>query len=624
MKIAGRKLKVLKYYGDPKEIYKNPLGTHPLARNHSIFDGREANASTIILTTPRTMASRHGPTPLKAYRITTLKISTKNADKLLGTPDKRWKHNLHGLFEYCIIDEAQSIKNPDSYSHLAMLWLDARFNALATGTPDINSVACIEGYAHFIQSSDDLWTPDKLTELNLAADVNPYALEDNTLASKLLRPTVYGLKKFILDPTIGEASQGLHLGAFFQACMIRRTHASKLEGRRIGDALPPLTHKRAICPFTREEQRVYDALQKTPTKKLVRKNDKGETVWNWRYYRILLLISTWTGFYHIHAKFHAHNIPALLRKKDLLGYTIKLYCKANPSVAVPENIFDELKLVFTGSPKLRAIMAFARSLIVRRKEKVVIFVTLPGQMALYYAVFQKLQIPCACLAANLKGPDKVALISTFNSGERAMALIGNFCGMGTGFNLQESCQWVLFADDPPSEPIGAQAGARVHRLGVPGPVEVVTHYTPKSINDRQLKNNLRKAFPGTMAMMDNSIFGPHVGGEEASASLDEEEVIQIGTWVRFNGRIVPADDERVRDLDLKRLKGTKVVQAILEQKMDVPGSYGAVGSDGEEDDSAGEEEDNGEDLDEADLTSIDDELDEQMSDTLIPSGGEDA
>jgi len=128
----------------------------------------------------------------------------------------------------------------------------------------------------------------------------------------------------------------------------------------------------------------------------------------------------------------------------------------------------------------------------------------------------------------------------------------------------------------------------------------------------------------TMAMMDNSIFGPHVGGEEASSSLDEEEVIQVGTWVRFKGRIVPADDERVRDLNLERLKGTKVVQAILEQKMDVPGSFGTVGSDGEEDDSAGKEADNGEDLDEDDLTSIDDELDEQMSDTLIPSGDEDA
>jgi hypothetical protein len=68
-------------------------------------------------------------------------------------------------------------------------------------------------------------------------------------------------------------------------------------------------------------------------------------------------------------------------------------------------------------------------------------------------------------------------------------------------------------------------GARVHRLGVPGPVEVVTHYSPKSVNDSQLKNNLRKAFPGTMVMMDNSIFGSHVGGEEASFLLDKEGAI---------------------------------------------------------------------------------------------------
>ena len=44
-----------------------------------------------------------------------------------------------------------------------------------------------------------------------------------------------------------------------------------------------------------------------------------------------------------------------------------------------------------------------------------------------------------------------------------------------------------------------------------------------------------------------------------------------------------------------------MVRAILEQRMDVPGSFGAVGSDGEEDGSAGEEEDDGEDVDEDDL-----------------------
>jgi hypothetical protein len=62
---------------------------------------------------------------------------------------------------------------------------------------------------------------------------------------------------------------------------------------------------------------------------------------------------------------------------------------------------------------------------------------------------------------------------------------------------------------------------------------------------------------------------------------------------------------------IRFLKGTKV-----------PGSFGTVGSDGE-DDSVGKEEDNGEDLDEDDLTSIDDELDEPMSDTLMSNSDED-
>jgi len=44
-----------------------------------------------------------------------------------------------------------------------------------------------------------------------------------------------------------------------------------------------------------------------------------------------------------------------------------------------------------------------------------------------------------------------------------------------------------------------------------------------------------------------------------------------------------------------------MVRAILEQRMDALGSFGVVGSDREEDGSAGEEEDNGEDVDEDDL-----------------------
>ena len=44
---------------------------------------------------------------------------------------------------------------------------------------------------------------------------------------------------------------------------------------------------------------------------------------------------------------------------------------------------------------------------------------------------------------------------------------------------------------------------------------------------------------------------------------------------------------------------------------------------GEEDDLVGKEEDNGEDLDEDDLTSTDDELDDPMSDILMSNSDED-
>jgi hypothetical protein len=226
-------------------------------------------------------------------------------------------------------------------------------------------------------------------------------------------------------------------------------------------------------------------------------------------------------------------------------------------VAVLENIYDELKLVFTGFPRLRAIMAFVRSLIVRRKEKVVIFVTLPGQMALYNAVFLKLQIPSACLAASLKGPDKAALISTFNGGKRLWRSSGTSVVWALASIYKRAVNGPHLPTTHPSSQLELNQAPRVHRPGISGPVEVVTYDTPKNINDRQLKNNLRQAFPGTMAMVDNSIFGSHVGGEEVSSSLDEEEVIQVGTWVRFNGRIIPADDERVRDLNLITPKGHK-------------------------------------------------------------------
>lgn len=70
------------------------------------------------------------------------------------TNDPAWPQNLEGKFNIVIIDEAQAIKNPMSHNHLAVIWLDATFYILVTGTPDANElVRDMEGYLLFIEPS---------------------------------------------------------------------------------------------------------------------------------------------------------------------------------------------------------------------------------------------------------------------------------------------------------------------------------------------------------------------------------------------------------------------------------------------------------------------------------------
>jgi hypothetical protein len=136
-------------------------------------------------------------------------------------------------------------------------------------------------------------------------------------------------------------------------------------------------------------------------------------------------------------------------------------------------------------------------------------------------------------------------------------------GMSVGYNLQEQCHWAAFIDPPPSQPLGDWAAARVHRLGQTEPVEVVTMTVPHTFNDRQIQNNLRKAIPNVMAMMDQTIFGAEVGGGEAT----EEAELHVGRWVNYQGRLVPADEPGVAGLNLPVLEGMNLVKQILYNKM---------------------------------------------------------
>jgi hypothetical protein len=179
------------------------------------------------------------------------------------------------------------------------------------------------------------------------------------------------------------------------------------------------------------------------------------------------------------------------------------------------------------------------------------------------AMFSALKLSAAALYGGMSNAEKAATVRRFTDEAEPMILVGSMKGMSVGYNLQAQCHWAAFMDPPPSQPLGDSAAARAHRLGQTEPVEVVIMTVPQTFNDRQIQNNLRKAIPNVMAMMDRTIFGAEVGGGEAT----EEEELHVGRWVNYQGRLVPADEPGVAGLNLPVLEGMDLVKQILYNKM---------------------------------------------------------
>lgn len=572
----------LKYYGNQKSYFGNPI-KDILTRDHEIFDGKEENIWKVVVTTPMTLAARHGPSALMEYRLTAHNYSQKQVQLLRKTPaNTKWKQNLEGLFDVCVIDEAHSVKNPESASHLACKWLKPSFYALATATPDINSSTDISGYVPFIApKSSGFGSHQHLDSLHLPDNVNPFDLDDDH-AGAILRLGESFFKTFIAHKDItDEAVIGQRLRKFYQQCMIRRTFVSVVDGKRIADAIPALRHRRAICEFEKEEYKQYQEYSAFPLRKLIRVDKvTGKRTWNWKHYRLLLLLSTWIGFYHIQEKFTAKDTLNLLKRPDLLKDIVQWYCKKTPEEAFPDTLEGQLALIYRGAPKIRALMNWINEVVIKGQEKMVIFTSLPGQQVLLSAILKALNISTAVYHAHLSVTEKSMLQKTFNREDKPMVLIGSYAITSCGLNLQHRCHFGAFLDPPPSKAIGEQAGARIHRVGQEEVVDLVTFSTKGSFNDRQYTNNLRKAMPGLLASLNQRLFGRDVA---VDVDPDDEEAIpDLGEWVNWNGTLVPADSpELPENHGIQHLAGWEVLNQILSDQMGTPFAFDPVVDDDE-------------------------------------------
>lgn len=198
--------------------------------------------------------------------------------------------------------------------------------------------------------------------------------------------------------------------------------------------------------------------------------------------------------------------------------------------------------------------------VILNQEKLVLFVSLPGQVALIYAPLNALRVNVGVVHAGLSPDERTVIQDRFREHFASpMVYLTSYSINSSSINLQEDCHRCILFDVPPSLGVGLQAAARVRRVGQTELTELSTFVLLKSFNDRQVQNNLRKAIPGIMASLDNSIFKATL---ERSPEDPDETVMAIADWVVYGGRSVQAAEV--------------VVRKILSETMGIPISWDDV------------------------------------------------
>ena len=77
-------------------------------------------------------------------------------------------------------------------------------------------------------------------------------------------------------------------------------------------------------------------------------------------------------------------------------------------------------------------------------------------------------------------------------------------------------------------------------------VEAITFKLMKSFNERQASNAFQKAVPGLLANLDPDLFNLAI-----TTDADGETEVSLNDWVMFEGKLLRADDERVRGAGLE-------------------------------------------------------------------------
>jgi SNF2 family DNA or RNA helicase len=563
------------YHGDkrPKKSSSFERIDGVLSRHDTIFNGDEKNRNIIVLTSLATLVHRHGPNALIGYRTSTKGYSKAAATDIKYVMEDDWVHNLANCFDIVIIDEAHVIKNPETMSHTAVTWLNAKFTLLVTASVLPNSIRDFDGYIKFIENNNNLWDPTSLQAMGVDKNVNPYTLPD-THPAVCLRLTAHAVTKFITDRANTKDKDkdkaGYVLSKVWAQCMIRRTYQSpdpQNPDCKVCDSIAPLFSRRIAAAFTNEEAKWYASVSFESERRLVTKLEDGTITWNRKHARQLVLNSTWIGFSYIGDDIHANTVQYWKQQSNLLYSWVGLHrtrmVEKNQPInwAMPEtdDTLGLLLILCRGAPKLRVTLRLISEIVILGARKVTIWCALPASQLLIYACLQALQIKTVCYTSDLTTTERSELVDRFCRSADTRVFIGSYFVGSTGLNLQAMCNHTVEFDSPPTSGARTQARGRVRRIGQRYNVENFELSVPNSFQNRVISTMIRKSLPGLIAELRINIT------QQPDNNDMGDKALSIGHWYLVGNELIQGPDPRVDALpNSERLDATQLVIAITD------------------------------------------------------------
>jgi len=256
-----------------------------------LFDGTEACATKIVLSTPQTFARRHGPKAAQRAGYATEATWTE------------WDRCLTNCFDLVIVDEAHELSNKKTEQVNAIKMLKAEMRLAVTATPMGFEPKHFADLLSWLQPP--AWNGMTLGAINkvyqLGAPMNNIwkSLPDDHPATALFcteRAVQIGVNHVDIDVATG----GERLARIFKQILIKRTQTSNImiNGTEVSIAsdLKPLKIDNVELQYQPSESTKYQDILQGVLK--VSKNKKSLRI-DGNSYRKLSLLDSWVGFEHL-------------------------------------------------------------------------------------------------------------------------------------------------------------------------------------------------------------------------------------------------------------------------------------------------------------------------------------